>query len=55
MEATYASSLSIGAAARFSLFCEYWQVTERDDVFPLSGVALGENGGFNCDGSIYFL
>ena len=55
MEAVYAPSLPIGAAARSSLFCEYWQVTERDDMFPLSGIALSKNGGFNRDGSIYFL
>lgn len=55
MEAAFASSLPIGAGARFSLICEYWQVTERDDMFPLSGIALSENGGFNRDGSIYFL
>jgi len=55
MEAVFASSFPIGAAARFGLFCEYWQVTERDDMFPFSGIALSENGGLNCNGSIYFL
>lgn len=55
MEAAYASSFPIGAAARFGLFREYWQVTECDDMFPFSGITLSENGGLNCNGSIYFL
>lgn len=46
---------TLDLAAWFTLICEYWQVAERDDVLPLSGVTLGENSGFNCDGSVYFL